>query len=416
MQKQFGLIGEKLGHSHSKTLHGFLADYRYDLWPMPPAAVDTFMREENFDGINVTIPYKKTVIPYLSEIGDTAKRIGAVNTVVRREDGSLYGDNTDFYGMMEMARRAKINFLGQKTLILGSGGTSLTAVDVVRENGGMPVVISRNGENNYDNLRLHRDAAYIINTTPLGMYPNPHAQAVDLRDFPKLQGVLDVVYNPLRTQLLMQAEALGIPCEGGLSMLIYQGVLASELFEGKHLPRERVVQAERALRRSITNLVLIGMPGCGKSTIGRNLSEELNMPLIDLDAEIEKTAGMTIPQIFAAEGEDGFRKRESEQVEKYGSIGGRVLVTGGGAVKDPLNRKYLRMNGFVVHITRDLDLLSMEGRPLSQSREALQTMWQERKPMYEACRDAHFANDTTIEACVQNIREAFDEALCAERP
>lgn len=413
--KQFGLIGERLGHSHSKTLHGYLADYRYDLWPMPPEAVDGFMREGSFDGMNVTIPYKKTVIPYLSEIGNTARRIGAVNTIVRRADGSLFGDNTDFYGMMEMARRAGICFEGRKTLVLGSGGTCLTACDVVRENGGTPVVVSRSGENNYQNLHLHRDAAFIINTTPLGMYPNPHAQAVDLHDFPNLQGLLDVVYNPLRTQLMMQAEELGIPCEGGLSMLIYQGVLASEIFEGKPLPRERVVSAERALRRSITNLVLIGMPGCGKSTIGRELADLLNMPLVDLDAEIEREAGMSIPQIFASEGEEGFRKRESQQVQKFGSVGGNVLVTGGGAIKDPLNRKYLRMNGFVAHITRPMKNLSMDGRPLSQSREALEAMWQQRKPMYEACRDAVFANDTTIDACVHKIREAFDEALCPER-
>jgi len=413
--KQFGLIGERLGHSHSKTLHGFLADYRYDLWPMPVDAVDAFMREGKFDGMNVTIPYKKTVIPYLAKIGDTARRIGAVNTIVRRADGSLYGDNTDFYGMMEMARRAKIDFCGEKTLILGSGGTSLTAVDVVRENGGTPVVVSRSGENNYQNLHLHRDAAYIINTTPLGMYPNPHAQAVDLRDFPNLRGVLDVVYNPLRTQLLLQAEELGIPCEGGLSRLIYQGVLACEIFEGKPIERARVVNAERALRRSITNLVLIGMPGCGKSTIGQKLAETLDMPLVDLDEEIVKAAGMTIPEIFEKEGEAGFRKRESEQVQRFGSVGGNILVTGGGAIKAPMNRKYLCMNGFVAHITRDIEQLPMEGRPLSQSREALQTMWQERRPMYEACRDAHFANDSTIDACVQTIKEAFNEALCAER-
>lgn len=413
--KQYGLIGERLGHSHSKTLHGFLADYRYDLWPMPPDKVDAFMREGSFDGINVTIPYKKTVIPYLQEIGETAKRIGAVNTIVRRADGSLYGDNTDAYGMMEMARRAGMDFRGKKTLVLGSGGTCLTACDVVREHGGTPVVISRKGENNYENLFLHQDAAYLINTTPLGMYPNPHAQAVDLRDFPHLQGVLDVVYNPLRTQLLMQAQELGIPCEGGLSMLIYQGVLACEIFEGRPVERQRVIHAERSLRRSVTNLVLIGMPGSGKSTIGEKLAQRLNMPLVDLDTEIEKAAGASISDIFAREGEAGFRKRESEQVQRFGSIGGNVLVAGGGAVKDPMNRKYLRMNGYVAHITRDLDSLSMEGRPLSQSRDVLREMWQQRKPMYEACQDACFANHSTIDACVQTIKEAFDEALCAER-
>jgi len=413
--KQFGLIGERLGHSHSKTLHGFLADYAYDLWPMPPEKVDAFMRNGTFDGMNVTIPYKKTVIPYLAEIGPTARRIGAVNTIVRRADGSLYGDNTDACGMMEMARRAGIDFRGEKTLVLGSGGTCLTACDVVRENGGTAVVVSRHGESNYDNLFLHKDAAYIINTTPLGMYPHPHAQAVDLREFPRLRGVLDVVYNPLRTQLMTQAEELGIPCEGGLSMLIHQGVKACEIFEGKPVPKERVVQAERALRRSITNLVLIGMPGCGKSTIGEKLARLLDMPLVDIDAEIAKEACMTIPEIFAKEGEAGFRRREREQITRFGSVGGNVLVTGGGAVKDPMNRTYLRMNGYVAHITRSLDMLSMEGRPLSQSREALQAMWQERKPLYEACRDADFANDGTVDTCVQTIKEAFDEALCAER-
>ncbi len=413
--KQFGLIGERLGHSHSKTLHYFLADYSYELWSMPYEAVDDFMRNGSFDGMNVTIPYKKTVLPYLTEISDTAKRIGAVNTIVRRADGTLYGDNTDAYGMMEMARRAGIDFRGSKTLVLGSGGTCLTACDVVRENGGTAVVVSRNGENNYSNLHQHRDAVYIINTTPLGMYPNPHAQAVDLRDFPELKGVLDVVYNPLRTQLMMQADELGIPCEGGLSMLIYQGVLACSMFQGKPVEKERVVQAERALRRSVTNLVLVGMPGCGKSTIGKCLSDTLNMPLVDIDDEIVKEAGISIPEIFDKEGESGFRKRESALVQRFGMKGGQILVTGGGAVKDPQNRVYLRMNGYVAHITRDIERLSTEGRPLSQSMDVLKQMWKQREPMYAACRDALFENNMTVEACVNNILEAFDEALCAER-
>lgn len=198
-------------------------------------------------------------------------------------------------------------------------------------------------------------------------------------------------------------------------MLIYQGVLACEIFEGRPVERQRVIHAERSLRRSVTNLVLIGMPGSGKSTIGEKLAQRLNMPLVDLDTEIEKAAGASISDIFAKEGEAGFRKRESEQVQRFGSTGGNVLVAGGGAVKDPMNRKYLRMNGYVAHITRDLDSLSMEGRPLSQSRDVLREMWQQRKPMYEACQDACFANHSTIDACVQTIKEAFDEALCAER-
>ena len=233
--------------------------------------------------------------------------------------------------------------------------------------------------------------------------------------FPKLEGVLDVVYNPLRTQLMMQAEELGIPCEGGLSMLIYQGVLACSMFQGKPVEKERVVQAERALRRSVTNLVLIGMPGCGKSTIGKCLSEALGMPLVDIDAEIVKEAQMTIPEIFEKEGEQGFRVRESAMIQRFGMKGGQILVTGGGAVKDPQNHVYLRMNGYVAHIMRNVEQLSTEGRPLSQSVDVLKQMWMQREPLYTACRDAAFENNTTVEACVRNIMEAFDEALCAER-
>ena len=414
--KQFGLIGEKLGHSHSKTLHGLLADYRYDLWPMPPEALETWLREGNFDGMNVTIPYKQAVIPYLSEMGRTARQVGCVNTIVRRADGTLFGDNTDAYGMGVMARRAGMEFSGKKTLVLGSGGTSLTACAVVRSQGGEAVVISRKGENNYENLDRHADADYLINTTPVGMYPNTDAQPVDLRRFPGLKGVLDVVYNPLRTRLLQQAQALGIPCEGGLSMLVYQAVRACELFTGEKVPAQRALAAEKQLRKSVTNLVLIGMPGCGKSTIGQLLSQQLSMELVDLDAEIEKAAGVSIPEIFAREGEAGFRRRESEQVQRFGSMGGRVLVTGGGAIKREENRQWLKMNGFVAHITRDLDALPMDGRPLSQSRERLKEMWNERKALYADCADFIAANDAAPEACAWTIKEAFDEALCSQRP
>lgn len=413
--KHFGLIGEKLGHSHSKTLHGYLADYSYELWPMPQEALDGFLRRAEFDGINVTIPYKKDVIPYLSGMGETAKRIGCVNTIVKRADGSLYGDNTDAYGMGVMAQRAGICFAGKKTLILGSGGTSLTAQAVVRAAGGEAVVISRSGENNYDNLERHADAAYLINTTPVGMYPHVNASPVDLRRLPNLQGVLDVVYNPLRTKLLQQAAELGIAHEGGLCMLVYQAVRACELFTGEKVSNERAQAAEKALRRNITNLVLIGMPGCGKSTIGKMLAQDLGMSAVDLDEEIEKSAGITIPEIFEKEGENGFRDREAEQVKHFGLEGGRVLITGGGAVKRGENRDHLRMNGVVIQLTRPLDLLPMDGRPLSQSREALEQMWQERAPLYAACADLIAANDGSMKACVQKIKEGFDEALCAQR-
>jgi len=410
--KKFGLIGEKLGHSHSKTLHGYLADYQYELWPMPKEALDSFLQKADFDGINVTIPYKKAVIPYLSEMSETARNVGSVNTIVKRVDGTLYGDNTDVYGMRVMAERAGMVFSNKKTLILGSGGTSQTARMVVRSQGGEAVVISRNGDNNYQNLDKHADADYLINTTPVGMYPDVDAAPVDLRLFPKLQGVLDVIYNPLRTKLLQQAEQLGIPHEGGLCMLAYQAVRACELFTGENVDLECAVRAEQALRRKITNLVLIGMPGCGKSTIGMRLAKELNMPAVDLDEEIVKTAGMSIPEIFEKEGEEGFRRRETEQIRRFGMEGGRVLITGGGAVKRSENRELLRMNSVVVQLERPLNMLAMAGRPLSQSREALEILLQEREPLYKACADLTVANDSTLEACVLKIKEAFDEALC----
>lgn len=410
--KRFGLIGERLSHSYSKMLHELLADYSYDLWPMPPERLDGFMKSGGFDGMNVTIPYKQRVIPYLSEMGETALHIGSVNTIVKRPDGTLFGDNTDAYGMREMARRAGIVFRGQKTLILGSGGTSLTARAVVEADGGRAVVISRGGSNTYDTLEKHADAAYLINTTPVGMYPNTGAAAVDLTRLPGLRGVMDVIYNPLRTRLLQQAQALGIPCEGGLCMLVYQAVRACELFTGAPVALEKAQAAEKALRRQVMNLVLVGMPGSGKSTLGSLLAKRLKLPLCDLDKEIEKEAGMSIPDIFAREGEDGFRRREAELTARYGREGGRILVTGGGVVKNPLNRENLRLNGLVVHIMRDVDALPMNGRPLSTGRERLKAMWQERAPLYAACADVAVSNNQQPDACARAIEEAYNEALC----
>ncbi len=413
--KRYGLIGERLDHSHSPLVHSQLADYRYELWPLAKEALDGFLQTADFDGINVTIPYKQAVIPFLSEMGETAKRVGSVNTIVRREDGTLFGDNTDVYGMSEMARRAKIRFQGCKTLILGSGGTSLTAQALVQSQGGEAVVISRKGENNYANLERHQDARYLINTTPVGMYPDADASPVDLRRLPNLQGVLDVIYNPLRTKLLQQAQDLGIGNEGGLCMLLYQAVRACELFTGQRVELERIQSAEYALRKRLTNLVLVGMPGSGKSTVGERLAQALQMTFVDLDCEIEKTAGMSIPEIFAKEGEAGFRNREAEHVQRFGTTGGQLLVTGGGAVKRESNRMYLRMNGRVYHLLRDLNALSMEGRPLSQNREMLKEMWQERKALYQTCADANIENGGTLEECVLRIKEEFDEALRHQR-
>lgn len=411
---QYGLIGEKLGHSYSAILHSLLADYDYRLCPMPPEAVDGFMKQADFQGINVTIPYKKTVIPYLAEIRETARRIGSVNTVVKRPDGTLFGDNTDAYGFAKMAESIGADFAACKVLVLGSGGTSLTACDVVRQAGGTPVVVSRSGEVTYADLPRHADADYLINTTPVGMYPNVHAAAVDLKQFPALKGVLDVIYNPLRTQLMQQAQQLGIPCVSGLRMLVYQAVRACELFTGQPVLPEKAQAAEKALRAQSMNLVLVGMPGCGKTTIGQELAALTGREAVDTDALIVQEAGMSIPEIFAKEGEAGFRAREKAIVQREALIGGRILVTGGGAIKDAENRAALRMNGYVTHLTRPLTQLATGGRPLSAGGlEAVEKLWQERAPLYAACADAAFTNETTPAQCANAIREGFDEALRA---
>ena len=325
-----GLIGEKLGHSHSKTLHGLLADYRYDLIELAPEELGPFLKKGEFDGLNVTIPYKQAVIPYLQKLSPTAQAIGSVNTIVRRPDGTLFGDNTDAYGLGVITGRAGMAFAGTKTLILGSGGTSKTARHVVEAAGGEAVTVSRTGETNYENLERHADAAWLINATPVGMYPRAQAAPVDLARLTNLRGVADVIYNPLRTRLLQQARALGIPCEGGLTMLTYQAVRACERFTGRPVPAERAREAERALRRAVTGLALVGMPGAGKSTVGALAAARLGMPFVDLDGEIEKAAGMPIPRIFETEGEAGFRRRETEALRRVALVGGQVIAAGGG--------------------------------------------------------------------------------------
>jgi len=344
-------------------------------------------------------------------MSETAREIGSVNTVIRRSDGSYFGDNTDAYGFDMLCKSIGADFAGRKVLILGSGGTSRTAVCVVRRQGGRPLVVSRSGENNYDNLHLHLDADYIINTTPVGMYPGVEAAPVDLERFSGLKGVVDVIYNPMRTRLVQQAELLGIPATGGLKMLVYQAVRAAEQFAGKPIALQKAVEAEASLRAASMNLVLVGMPGCGKSTLGKELAALLGREAVDTDEVIAREAGRTIPEIFAGEGEEGFRKRETEVIRRLGSGVGRILLTGGGAVIRPENRKALRQNGFVVHITRSLDLLAMDGRPLSKDRAALDRLWQQRQSLYAETADCTISNEAAPRECAERIQEAWNEAL-----
>ena len=397
-----GLLGRKLGHSYSPQIHSFLGEYSYVLFEKEPEEVGDFVRNGDYTGINVTIPYKKDVIPYLDELSPTAEKMGAVNTIVRRSDGTLFGHNTDYFGFLYMVRQSGIQVAGKKVLVLGSGGASNTTVKALADLGAQVVIISRSGENNYGNLHLHADAAVIVNTTPVGMYPNTGAAPLDLTRFPHLEGVLDVIYNPARTQLLLDAETLGLPNANGLWMLVAQAKESAEYFLDKAIDDSVIETIYRKLSAQMQNIVLIGMPGCGKSTIGALLAERLHRKIVDADAEIIRLAGKTIPEIFAQDGEVVFRDWETKALAQLGKQSGLVIATGGGCVTKQRNYPLLHQNGSIFWLRRDISLLPTDGRPLSQ-RHSLSDMYETRRPLYEAFADFSVDNNGTAEETVRAI-------------
>ena len=405
---QCGLLGRKLGHSYSPQIHNLLGDYSYVLFEKEPEELGNFLKNGEFSGLNVTIPYKKEVISYLSELSPTAQKMGCVNTVLRRSDGTLYGHNTDYFGFTSLVRHAGLSVAGKKVLVLGSGGASNTAVAALKDLGASPVVISRSGENNYGNLHLHRDAAAIVNATPVGMYPNTGVSPIDLKLFPHLEGVLDVIYNPARTQLLLDAEKLGIPRENGLWMLVAQAKEAAEVFTGGKISDEVIEKIYRRLSHQMKNIVLIGMPGCGKSTIGALLAEKLGRTLADADEKIISLAGKSIPDIFAQDGEPTFRDWETKALTELGKQSGLVIATGGGCVTQKRNYPLLHQNGYLVWLERDCSVLPTDGRPLSQAND-LGKMYAARKPLYEAFADIRVENAGTPEETVQHILNTLEE-------
>lgn len=412
---KYGLIGEKLSHSFSPEIHGMLGDYEYELTEIAPDSLKEFMESAPFKGINVTIPYKSAVMPYLAWTDGKAKEIGAVNTVVNR-GGRLYGYNTDFYGLKALLKRVGANPKGNKTLILGTGGTSKTAMAVVKDMGGEEVYkVSRSGADGaitYEEaVNYHNDCAVIINTTPSGMYPNVDSCPIDLKAFPKLQAVADVVYNPLRTRLVQTATEMGIPAEGGLYMLVAQAVAASQHFFAVSYDDGVVDKIYNRLLRSKENIVLIGMPSSGKSTVGGVLAKKYGKPLADTDRMIEAAVGMKIPDIFAEKGEVFFRDRETEAVKSASVGGGKTIATGGGAVLREENVRALRQNGRLYFLDRPIELLCPTGdRPLTSNTAALEKIYKERYGIYTKAADVRIENDKTPEEAAELIiKELYGE-------
>ena len=397
---KYGLIGEHLTHSYSCEIHAQIADYEYELHELAPSELGGFLTKREFNAINVTIPYKQDVIPYLDGISDTAKRIGAVNTIVNR-GGKLYGDNTDFAGMLALAKHIGVDMKGKKVLILGTGGASKTGHALAEYMGAESVYyVSRSGKNGsitYEQaVSEHSDAQVIINATPVGMFPKQGGRPIDISAFPKLEGVLDAIYNPLRTNLILDAQERGIPAEGGLYMLSAQAVHAAAVFQDIPLDESLVDKAFKSVKNDKQNIVLIGMPSSGKTTVGRILAEKCGKELADTDEYIVKKIGMPIADFFAKHGEAEFRKIEKETVAGLASTGGKIIATGGGAVLDAENVCALKQNGVLVFLDRRPEnLIATDDRPLASRRSALEKLYAERYDIYCAAAEVHIDANTT---------------------
>lgn len=399
-----GLLGEHLTHSYSPQIHALLGDYSYELFEVAPEKLGEFLQAGEFDGLNVTIPYKRAVIPYCAELSAAAREMGSVNTLLRRPDGTLYGDNTDLDGFRWLLARGGGIRPGEKALVLGTGGASQTVQAVLRAAGAEVAVLSRRGESNYATLPRHADARLVVNATPVGMYPNNGARLIDLAQLPQCRCVLDLIYNPARTRLLLDAAARGIRCENGLSMLVAQAKRAAELFTGRDIPDAACTDILCRMEAQMHNLILVGMPGSGKTTVGSLLAVSLGRPFYDADGEIEKKLGCSIPAFFAQRGEAAFRAVETEVLAELGKRSGCVIATGGGCVTRGENYDLLHQNGEIIWLRRSLTELPVEGRPVSQSR-SLPELYREREPAYRRFADFCVENEAAPEAAVEIIKE-----------
>lgn len=405
--KPFGLLGRKLSHSISPEIHEQLCNYEYLLFEKEPQELDEFFEERNFSGLNVTIPYKKDVIKYCDELSPAAEKIGSVNTITIKKDGTLFGDNSDYFGFSYMIKKSGVEIKGKNCLILGTGGASLTVKSVLEDLEAKSVIcVSRSGEINYKNVyECCSSAQIIVNATPVGMYPNNGEKIIDISRFKNLCGVFDLIYNPSLTPILYDAKKLNIPYAGGLNMLVAQAHMSAEEFISDKIPAEKIESTVKKIEKARRNIIFIGMPGSGKSTMASLLAKELGREVFDTDTMIEKECKMTIPEIFSNYGESCFRDKETRSVGEAGKKSGVIIATGGGAVLRRENRYLLKQNGIVVLLKKDAALLARDGRPLSKSLDEVKRIEAERKPVYESFADISVEVDIDPEVTKNKILE-----------
>ncbi len=405
MKKKYGLLGEKLDHSVSRQIHAMLGDDDYQLFEVSSKQLELFMSSDAFDGLNVTIPYKRTVMPMLSKNSELSRRVGCVNTVVKNSAGKLFGYNTDVYGFSYLLESSGINVFGKKCLIIGEGGGA-AAVRASLEDHGAGEVINVSRSKYASISKLFPEARIIVNATPIGMFPDNGRTPTSLAKLTKLEAVIDIIYNPLKTALLLEAESLGIKAVNGLPMLVAQAKRARELFTGTDIDDSVIPKILSAVESDMSNVVLIGMPGCGKTTVGKALAERLGMGHIDVDDAIMKLYGRSPERIIRRDGETAFRRTEHVAVEWAGKQTHKVISVGGGAVMREDNKYAMKQNGKIIFLNRDIPALATVGRPLSQNGN-LEVLYNARVPLYREWCDIEVDNNGSVEATVDKIVEAI---------